>query len=145
MGLPPAGIVTGVAPATPEWPAPRGRGRAVDPRLVTNPEADLLGVPEAARLLDRSTEQVRRYLREGRLRGRRIGNQWFIEAAALAEFRGALGDGGAFLARIPPSDELDPLAETIGIGRGGGRGAGGAIAEGKDEYRRAYRPHPWRR
>jgi len=100
---------------------------------------DLLTVPDAARLLDRSTEQVRRYLREGRLRGRRIGNQWFIDGSALPAFRAALREGGSFLGRVPPSDEVDPLAATIGIGRGG---RGGAIAEGKDAYRRAYR---WRR
>ena len=40
-------------------------------------------VAEAARRLDRSIEQVRRYLREGRLPGRRIGLQWFIEEGAL--------------------------------------------------------------
>lgn len=107
---------------------------------ATEEERGLLTVAEAARRLDRSTEQVRRYLREGRLRGRRLGNQWFIEGGALAAFRGSLGEGGAFLGRVPAGSEVDPLAATIAIGRGG-RG-GGAIAEGKDAYRRAYR---WRR
>jgi excisionase family DNA binding protein len=41
-------------------------------------------VDEAARQLGRSIEQVRRYLREGKLPGRRIGQQWFIEEVALA-------------------------------------------------------------
>ena len=40
-------------------------------------------VPEAAQQLSRSTEQVRRYLREGKLAGRRIGNQWFIREPAV--------------------------------------------------------------
>jgi excisionase family DNA binding protein len=40
-------------------------------------------VPEAAERLSRSTEQVRRYLREGKLAGRRIGNQWFIRQPAV--------------------------------------------------------------
>jgi excisionase family DNA binding protein len=44
----------------------------------------LITVSEAARRLDRSTEQVRRYLREGKLKGQRIGNQWFIDEGALA-------------------------------------------------------------
>jgi excisionase family DNA binding protein len=44
-------------------------------------------VEQAARQLDRSLEQVRRYLREGRLRGRRIGQQWFIEEGAIADWR----------------------------------------------------------
>ena len=46
----------------------------------------MLTVAEAARRLGRSIEQVRRYLREGRLPGRRLGQQWFIEEAAVASF-----------------------------------------------------------
>ena len=38
----------------------------------------LLTVAETAKLLQRSTEQVRRYLREGSLPGRRLGGQWFV-------------------------------------------------------------------
>ena len=45
----------------------------------------LITVREAARRLGRSIEQVRRYLREGKLRGERIGQQWFIEEASLAK------------------------------------------------------------
>ena len=40
-------------------------------------------VNEAARKIGRSTEQVRRYLREGKLPGKRIGGQWFIRETAL--------------------------------------------------------------
>ena len=40
-------------------------------------------VNEAARKMGRSTEQVRRYLREGKLVGRRIGGQWFIREPAV--------------------------------------------------------------
>ena len=49
---------------------------------------------EAARQLGRSIEQVRRYLREGKLPGRRIGQQWFIEEDALAAWspRGRVND-----------------------------------------------------
>jgi len=43
----------------------------------------MITVAEAARRLNRSIEQVRRYLREGKLRGQRIGNQWFIEERTL--------------------------------------------------------------
>lgn len=46
-----------------------------------------ISVNEAARRLQRSIEQVRRYLREGQLPGRRIGGQWFIEEDALAGWR----------------------------------------------------------
>lgn len=40
-------------------------------------------VNAAARRIGRSTEQVRRYLREGKLAGKRIGGQWFIRETAL--------------------------------------------------------------
>ena len=101
-------------------------------------QTERVGVAEAARRLGRSTEQVRRYLREGRLRGRRIGGQWFIEASALADFLGAAREQRGFLDRVRPANERDPLGPVIGIGRGGGSN----IAEGKDAYRRAFW---WRR
>jgi excisionase family DNA binding protein len=43
----------------------------------------MITVAEAAKRLNRSIEQVRRYLREGKLKGERIGNQWFVDEAAL--------------------------------------------------------------
>jgi excisionase family DNA binding protein len=98
----------------------------------------LVTVAEAAVRLDRSTEQVRRYLREGRLSGRRIGGQWFIEEAALEAFQQVLREERSFLEKIKPASEVDPLEGVIGIGRGGGSN----IAEGKDAYRRAFW---WRR
>jgi excisionase family DNA binding protein len=51
----------------------------------TGPEQDdsYLTVHEAAKKMERSTEQVRRYLREGKLAGRRVGGQWFIREAAV--------------------------------------------------------------
>ena len=101
-------------------------------------QTELVSVADAARRLERSTEQVRRYLREGRLRGRRIGGQWFIEASALGDFLGALREQRTFLDRIRPADQRDPLGAVIGVGRGGGSN----IAEGKDAYRRAFW---WRR
>jgi excisionase family DNA binding protein len=48
----------------------------------------MITVAEAARRLNRSIEQVRRYLREGKLRGQRIGNQWFVEERCLEATRG---------------------------------------------------------
>jgi excisionase family DNA binding protein len=98
-------------------------------------ESDVISVAEAARRLDRSTEQVRRYLREGRLSGRRIGGQWFIEAGALRTFFASLREQQGFLDRVRPGD---PLAAVIGIGGGGGSN----VADGKDAYRRAFW---WRR
>lgn len=98
----------------------------------------LLTVADAALALGRSTEQVRRYLREGRLKGRRMGGQWFIDAAALSTFGEELRDTSTFLDKVKPANKLQPLESIIGAGRGGGSN----IAQGKDAYRRAFW---WRR
>lgn len=99
---------------------------------------DLLTVADAAVRLSRSTEQVRRYLREGRLDGTRIGGQWFIDQHALSSFSHAMREERGFLDRIPLAMQSDPLGKIIGIGSGGGSN----LSEGKDAYRRAFR---WRR
>jgi excisionase family DNA binding protein len=46
-----------------------------------------ISVAEAARRLHLSIEQVRRKLREGKLKGQRIGNQWFVDQRAVDEGR----------------------------------------------------------
>ncbi len=97
----------------------------------------LVTVPEAADRLGRSTEQVRRYLREGKLKGTRIGGQWFIDRFALDRFNDDLKTPTSFLEKLKPARENDPLSAVIGIGRGGGD-----IAQGKVAYRQNYR---WRR
>jgi hypothetical protein len=92
---------------------------------------DQLTVIETARLLGRSTEQVRRYLREGVLAGQRIGGQWFI-ARADAE---ALQRRHEPLPARSRSSDPDPLGETIAIGTSDG----GNIAAGKVAYLRSLR------
>ena len=47
---------------------------------------DMITVAEAAQRLERSQEQIRRYLREGKLQGQRIGNQWFVDPSHLLTF-----------------------------------------------------------
>ena len=47
----------------------------------------MITVAEAAKRLGRSIEQVRRYLREGKLKGQRVGNQWFVDEASLKPSR----------------------------------------------------------
>jgi excisionase family DNA binding protein len=101
-------------------------------------DEQLLSVADAARTLERSTEQVRRYLREGRLRGRRLGGQWFIDAAELTAFQSVQRERQSFLSKLKPAAESDPLGAVIGIGAGGGTD----LANGKDAYRRAFW---WRR
>ena len=89
---------------------------------------ELLTVAETARTLQRSTEQVRRYLREGVLPGHRLGGQWFIARSDVERF-GQRRVGSDFLSRLAASDP-DPLGSVIGIG-----GSGGAdIAGGRFNY-----------
>ena len=45
----------------------------------------MITVSEAARRLNRSIEQVRRNLREGKLKGQRVGNQWFVDETCLTK------------------------------------------------------------
>jgi excisionase family DNA binding protein len=94
--------------------------------------ADLMTVAETAKLLKRSTEQVRRYLREGDLPGRRLGGQWFVDRDDAETFARQRRDGTEFLRRLAASDP-DPLREVIAIG-----GSGGAdIAGGRSHYFRS--------
>jgi excisionase family DNA binding protein len=62
-------------------------------------------VAEAAKRLHLSTEQVRRKLREGKLKGQHIGNQWFVDAGL--EERSS-GDEGYLV----PRKLLDDIART---------------------------------
>jgi excisionase family DNA binding protein len=43
----------------------------------------MITVAEAAKRMNRSIEQVRRKLREGKLKGQRVGNQWFVDEEGL--------------------------------------------------------------
>ncbi len=71
----------------------------------------LLTVAEAARRLGRSQEQVRRYLREGRLTGRRLGGQWFMEEASLGSVYPAPKARGKRIAE-PATMETTQMAGT---------------------------------
>lgn len=97
--------------------------------------SDHISVHEAARTLGRSTEQVRRYLREGKLAGARIGGQWFIDRAAIELFQRDLHTPRAFLHDIEPAATADPLGGTIALGRGGRTD----LSLGRDAYREAFR------
>ena len=96
-------------------------------------DRDLLSVGEAAKRLQRSTEQVRRYLREGRLSGRRIGGQWFIDRPVLDAFVSAAKKQQSFVNRLRRASAIRPLDDVIGIGNGTDTN----IAGGKAAYRAA--------
>jgi excisionase family DNA binding protein len=91
-----------------------------------------LTVAETARLLQRSTEQVRRYLREGVIPGRRIGGQWFIDRADAESFLQKRREGSHFATSLAASDP-DPLGMVIAIGGSGG----GDVASGMAGYLRS--------
>ena len=85
---------------------------------MDNNRYGLLTVTQVAERLGRSIEQVRRYLREGKLPGRRIGQQWFVETSALEEAQAEhrIGEAAvAYLAR-PSGGEAHERAES-GHGR----------------------------
>ena len=88
--------------------------------------SDPLTVAETARLMGRSTEQIRRYLREGVLPGRRLGGQWFVDRSdvdALLQQRRSEADPWAWLT----GGDRDPLRDVIALaGTGGGDIAAGA-------------------
>ncbi len=69
----------------------------------------MITVAEAAKRLNRSTEQVRRKLREGKLRGQRIGGQWFVEEQWLAR------PAASFKPLVPPEllERIDRNREAI--------------------------------
>ena len=94
-------------------------------------QANLYSVADAARRLERSTEQVRRYLREGRLPGQRVGGQWFIDGNALDAFQQTASQRTDFVAQLRPAAEFRALDNIIGIGEGPGTN----ISAGKQAYR----------
>ena len=68
---------------------------------------ETLTLKEVARELGRSLEQVRRYVREGKLPAKKLGMQWFVSRRALETFQ---GNGGRvtqpdILARIRANRE----------------------------------------
>ncbi|HWV25143.1 MAG TPA: helix-turn-helix domain-containing protein [Thermomicrobiales bacterium] len=94
---------------------------------------DFISVAEAARILKRSTEQVRRYLREGQLPGQRMGGQWFIDRASVASFGSTRTREEKFTSTLKPAARTRPLDDVIGIGNGPGTN----ISNGKLAYRAA--------
>lgn len=95
-------------------------------------DRSLLTVGQAATMLERSTEQVRRYLREGRLVGQRMGGQWFINKQNLQQFVTASREKSGFLARVGAARTIRPLEPVIGIVEGSGTD----ISRGKREFLR---------
>lgn len=100
--------------------------------MFVEDDQKLLTVAQAARALERSTEQVRRYLRENRLTGQRIGGQWFIDRADLKAFSDTAREKRSFLTSLGTARTLRPLDSVIGITQG----TGSEISQGKREFLR---------
>jgi excisionase family DNA binding protein len=68
---------------------------------------ETLTIKEVARELGRSLEQVRRYVREGKLPAKKLGMQWFVSRRALEAFQsnGGRVTGPDILARIRANRE----------------------------------------
>ena len=47
---------------------------------------ELVEVPILAKKINRSEETIRRWIRDGNLKGYKIGGRWFIERKSLASF-----------------------------------------------------------
>ena len=60
---------------------------------MINP-ADDLTLLQVARELNRSLEQVRRYVREGKLRSHKLGMQWFVNRQDLKSFKHGASQSG---------------------------------------------------
>jgi excisionase family DNA binding protein len=101
---------------------------------VTDHLGEMLTVAETAKALARSTEQVRRYLREGALPGRRVGGQWFIEAATVEAFARQRRGPSEFAHCLRQTVHPDPLGDVIAIGGSGG----GDIATGRVAYVQSF-------
>jgi excisionase family DNA binding protein len=72
----------------------------------------MITVAEAAGRLGRSQEQVRRYLREGKLRGQRIGGQWFVEEASLGGVYPAIRQSGSRIAEPVATREMNKMTKS---------------------------------
>jgi hypothetical protein len=92
----------------------------------------MIPVNVVAKRLGRSTEQVRRYLREGTLVGERFGQQWFVDRDVLEAFETRTRERKSFLQKLRPAGEIRALEDVIGIGDGPGSNLG----DGKEEYRK---------
>ena len=62
-----------------------------------NQKMSIYTVEDLAETLSISTKTIKQYLREGRLRGRKIGKRWYIAGEAVQEY----------FRQAPSPDELD--------------------------------------
>ncbi|MDQ3812350.1 MAG: helix-turn-helix domain-containing protein [Armatimonadota bacterium] len=73
-----------------------------------------LTVPEAAQVLRVNNDTIRRYLRDKRLRGVKVGKDWRIPEAALRELSNGLANGDSQEQRAS-DDKLPDLDELLDV------------------------------
>lgn len=81
----------------------------------------MLTVPEVARLVDRDPETVRRWIRAGRLRSRKVGTQHVVEEEDLATVLDGAGEQllPASWIRLPDGRPMPNFVKFIRARRGG--------------------------
>jgi len=70
---------------------------------------ETLTIKEVARELGRSLEQVRRYVREGKLPAKKLGMQWFVSRRAPETFQG----NGSSVSQVDVAARARALREQI--------------------------------
>lgn len=83
----------------------------------------LLSINQVARRLDLHPGTVRRFVREGTLRARKVGGQWRVTAGEVARFSGEGAEPGSGEEAGPPalSDVRAAAGEGVGAPEPGGR------------------------
>lgn len=54
--------------------------------ISENKELKIYTVPELVKLFQLNPQSVRKYLKEGRLKGRKVGTKWLVTEDAIREF-----------------------------------------------------------
>lgn len=54
--------------------------------MAENKDIKIYTVPELVKLFQLNPQSVRRYLKEGRLKGRKVGTKWLVTEESIREF-----------------------------------------------------------
>ena len=81
-------------------------------------DGDLLTVRDVARECGRTTETVRRWIWDGKLPARKLGNQLFVARSDLDRLADTSQDR-TVADRLKLLDEIDAIRESIRVGAGG--------------------------
>ena len=54
--------------------------------MIKLPTATAYTAEEVGKMINRKTDTVRKYVRSGKLKGQKVGNEWYVTDRALTEF-----------------------------------------------------------